>query len=373
MNVSDYVRWRGDVTFKISPFNEVDNLVLTQLPYLKYQSFLNENDSLTIRELYNLYLEHVQPNKENPLDAQRSELLKNCALSLRYGELKVMHYVSELDEAAEKQFSALCIQLPDHIIYVSYEGTDATMIGWKENLNMTFRCPVPAQERARQYLNHVMSKHRFAAFIVGGHSKGGNLAVYASATCRKQDRIIHVYNNDGPGFEEKFLESDGYKMIQPRITTYTPVQSVIGRLLNNHTKQIIVVSEADEMIWQHSVLTWQVDVSKLVEADENSSFSTVIQQTLNRWADNVSTEEKIVFLNTVFDILKENDINYSYQLSSNKVKLLTAIFKALPNYSEETRGIMIDVTKLLLKNNLDSIYDVFFKREGKKKHEDPDS
>ena len=37
MNLFDYLDWRGDVPFSVDPFNEVDNLLLSQLVYTEFE------------------------------------------------------------------------------------------------------------------------------------------------------------------------------------------------------------------------------------------------------------------------------------------------------------------------------------------------
>ena len=164
---------------------------------------------------------------------RRNGMLKipvNQVVNVIIGE----HYPSRFRNN-EEQFSAVTILMPNGMIYVSYRGTDNTIVGWKEDLNMSFKELVPAQTTAKNYLNKIAEKYKDKQIIVGGHSKGGNLAVYAAAYCEPkiQDRIIKVYNNDGPGFCDKVVNSEEYNRILNKVHTYIPKSSIIGRLLNH--------------------------------------------------------------------------------------------------------------------------------------------
>ena len=197
-NILDYIDWRGDLTFNQSSFNDIDNLILSRISYLPFDGIIDEMETITVREAHERFkkldLKNVKILQEEDLD-----LFPSVAQSTRFGNLFLKNYINKRDLQEEKQFSAITIILPDGTMYIAYRGTDNTLVGWKEDFNMSFMKSVPAQADAVDYLNNVAAQTS-GRLRVGGHSKGGNLAVYAAAFCNQdvQDRIIEVYNNDGP-------------------------------------------------------------------------------------------------------------------------------------------------------------------------------
>ena len=192
-NIFDYLKWR-DLKLEKVEFTEVDNLILSRLAYFPLDNAV-EDKEITIKNAYEKYL--TVKHKGRILQEEDSQLFPLLANSIRFGKLKLTEYVNKIDLNNEEQFSAVTILMPNGMIYISYRGTDNTIVGWKEDLNMSFKELVPAQTTAKNYLNKIAEKYKDKQIIVGGHSKGGNLAVYAAAYCEPkiQDRIIKVYNN----------------------------------------------------------------------------------------------------------------------------------------------------------------------------------
>ena len=183
------------------------------------------------------------------------------ANSVRFGNLYISDFINKKDVEQEKQFSAITVHLPNDYIYVAFRGTDNTIVGWREDLNMCFSDTVPSQIDAVNYLNSIAKKYdnENLKIFVGGHSKGGNLAIYAAAFCdlKFQEKIVTVYNNDGPGFSENIVDTEEYRRILPKIQTFMPQTSIIGRLLN-HKEKIIILESTQTGIMQHDLYSWQV-------------------------------------------------------------------------------------------------------------------
>ena len=218
-------------------------------------------------------------------------------------------YVNQLNTEEEKQFSAITILMPDDTMYVAYRGTDNTIVGWKEDFNMSFQALVPSQIDAAKYLANIAEKYQYK-IRVGGHSKGGNLAVYAAAFCDKKikKRIIDVYNNDGPGFQEKIIETTEYQEILPKVHTYMPQTSIIGRLLN-HEERITILKSTQTGIMQHDLYTWQVLGDKFIR-DEFTNSSEFIDHTISDWLKAVSPEQREKFIDTLFEVLNATEARY---------------------------------------------------------------
>ena len=198
-NVCDYVKWRGDLELKDFEFNEIDNLILTRLAYFPFEMLINKGEEISITELSQRF-KRADKTKIKVLWPEDNKLIPLLGNSERFGKIIATNFVNKINREQEKQFSAITLLLPDNTIFVSYRGTDDTLIGWKEDFNMSFKSHVASQLDAVEYLNNVASKYE-NKIRVGGHSKGGNLAVYASIFAKSdvKNRIINIYNNDGPG------------------------------------------------------------------------------------------------------------------------------------------------------------------------------
>ena len=206
-NVCEYVKWRGDLTLKQSKFNEIDALILTRLSYFPFDQLIQPNEEATVEELSKRF-EKADKSTMKILWEDDNELFPLMGKSERFGKMIVTQYVNKINAEQEKQFSATTVILPDNTIFVTYRGTDATIVGWKEDFNMCFKSHIASQKDAVEYLNMVSKKYK-RLIRIGGHSKGGNLAVYAAmfTNSKVKKRIINIYNNDGPGFDDEIIKT----------------------------------------------------------------------------------------------------------------------------------------------------------------------
>ena len=349
MNIYDYVKWRGDISFKQSPFNELDSLILTQMPYLDW-SKIPADQTPTLAE--------AAPTLTKPktlLFKERYLLALKIAQSERFKDIRIINYTRDFDPEKEKQFCAMTFKLPDHTYYVAYEGTDSTLVGWKENFNMTYMSPTPAQRDALKYLRKTISPLRFVR--IGGHSKGGNLAFYAAIMVKKPYKIIEVHNFDGPGFTQDFIDQEEYELIRDKLKTFIPQSSVIGRLLNNKNQTVVVKSGAQRMLFQHDVISWEVDFNKLLYITETTRESRFMEQLFDDWYNQVSVDDKIVFINTVYETLLELGYTTSTQITSHPARVMAEMTKKAVSFKPEIRNILLNVIGVLLKCNVRSFYD----------------
>ncbi|MCI8482579.1 MAG: DUF2974 domain-containing protein [Clostridia bacterium] len=241
-NIFDYLTWRGDLTLEQSEFNEIDNLILARFSYLPFDNVLKEGEAITIKEAAKRF-EKLDIKKERILQKEDIDLFPTLAGCNRFCDMKITDYINKINLKEEKQFSAITILMPDETIYISFRGTDNTLIGWKEDFNMSFQGKVPSQIDAVEYVKGVAKKYQ-NPLRIGGHSKGGNVAVYAASFCTEkiQERIINVYNNDGPGFHEEVIVKPSYQKMLSKIHTYVPQTSIIGRLLYHEENYTVVQS-----------------------------------------------------------------------------------------------------------------------------------
>lgn len=335
-NIFDYMNWR-DLSLEKVEFNEIDALILARLSYFPFDGLIQEGEKITIQESYRRYKELGTTGRI--LQKEDIDLFPVLANSIRFGKMYITDYINNLDPVQEKQFSAITILMPDNTIYVSYRGTDNTIVGWKEDFNMSFSDLVPSQTEAVNYLEKIAKKYK-NKIRVGGHSKGGNLALYASMFCNPkiQKRIINVYNNDGPGFHENIIKSKECENIIEKVHTYIPQSSIIGRLLE-HKEETTILKSTQTGIMQHDLYTWQVLGGKFVE-DELTNSSEFIDKTITNWLREVSKEQRSKFFDVLFDILNATEAQTLSELSSKKFANTKTILKTYINMDEESKEIM---------------------------------
>ena len=238
-NIMDYLDWRGDLPLTVSPFNEVDGLILAELSFINFEGIVPPPElgrGVPLRDAAGTYFARHNGQEIDMgvlVPGRIPDLMCRMAHSVRFGGMLLNGYCELMDDAREQQFAALTVELGDGSIYLSYRGTDDTIVGWKEDLNMGYLEVIPSQTRALEYLGRMTRQYPDARLRIGGHSKGGNLSVYAAvkAPAAVQDRIVQVYNNDGPGFAKPLVGTPEHTRVADRILTVVPQSSVVGQLL----------------------------------------------------------------------------------------------------------------------------------------------
>ncbi|MBR3019021.1 MAG: DUF2974 domain-containing protein [Clostridia bacterium] len=347
-NIHDYLAWRGDVPFSVSPFNEVDALVLSELAYANFKGVVAESGERVTIEEANRRFWSLHTKKE--IMAQDSYvktaplLMEAMAGKARFGGTILSDYYDVIDTSADIQLAAITFYLPDETAFVAFRGTDDSVVGWKEDFNMSYMPETEGQRRAAKYLNeHFQNKS--IPLRVGGHSKGGNLAVYAAvrAVPEVKSRILAVYNNDGPGFLKPFTESAEYLEMQPRIISVVPQESIIGTLLNTGPYRHIVKS-TEEGIIQHDGFTWQVLGTHFVEVDKRGDSSLFIETTLHKWLEAQSPKKRRMFVNTLFGLLESTGQSTISQIKNDLPSSLSSMWdmlESMPKKQRETTWNMI--------------------------------
>jgi len=330
-SIYEYLNWRGDLTFDTVPLGEVDNLIFSAISYVDFDGVVSEELSPirppVLLSVTKNYL-RTQPKfvKRMGLIIPREiiTVLVRAAKTPRFGLCRPFGYVNRICDEEQKQFSAISFRLPTGDTFVTFRGTDDTLVGWKENFNMSFMHPVPAQTEALQYLESVASRTS-GNIYVGGHSKGGNLAVFAAvkASQTTRDRIIAVYNNDGPGFDRKFIEGNDYKQMSPKIHTLVPQTSVVGMLLEHEENYTVVKSNSTGLL-QHNGLSWEVMGGSFVHLDEVDEESKSIDRSLKAWLETLSPEQRAQFVDNLYEALVSTNAKTLSELSSDKTKLVKA-------------------------------------------------
>lgn len=354
-NVCDYVRWRGDLTLEQSEFNEIDNLILARFSYFPFDKIIRENEIATIKELSRRF-SNQDVTKLPILWKDDVELFPLMGNSKRFGGMLATKYINKIDAEQEKQFSAITVLMPDDTIYVSYRGTDNTIVGWKEDFNMSFKSHIASQISAKQYLEEIAKEYPSSKIIIGGHSKGGNIAVYAATFASKdvKDRIINVYNNDGPGFCEDVIETTEYQEILPRVHTYIPQSSIIGRLMN-HKEKYTIVESVQKGIMQHDLYSWQLLGKEFVTLKKLTNESEFIDKTIKDWLENVEPEKREQVIDAVFEILNTTEAQTMKELKANwfaNAKTILGTYKTIDNDTKEMVWQTVNELLKVAKNNI---------------------
>ena len=351
----DYLDWRGDLTFREAPFNEVDNLILAQLVYVEFAGIVpapGEEGTITVKEACELFFaahDRKEIMERVSMTKTAAFVLEKMAQTVRFCNAKLFGYINDISKEEQSQFSVVCVRLDDKSIYVSFSGTDNTIVGWRENFNMGYLSETPGQLKAVDYLNH-MVKEDWKKIRVGGHSKGGNLSVYASVKCDRniQKRIVKVYSNDGPGFSEEMIQSKEYQRMLPKIKTILPESSIVGMLLE-HQEKFEVVKSSKSGIQQHDAMSWEVLGSHFVYVEEVAPQSILLDETMKKWIFQLTKEQREEIVDTVFSMLDDAKIYTVDDFYNSKWKKVQELMKAKSKLSPETQELFSKALRMLWK------------------------
>lgn len=302
-NLLDHVLETGGDTLARRPFDALDALVLTQLVYMPYEGFLDAGETRDVEECAAFLRERVDLDSLDRFQQKRYRLTEVCAALPRYRRWRVHDYVDRVDRAAQTQFCAAAYDLDDgQTTFLSFRGTDVSVAGWLEDLNLSYMV-VPAQETAARYVDRLAASSRLME--LGGHSKGGNLAVYAAGFCSPEarERLRAVYSFDGPGMYRQSLYSDGYLRIQDRIRSFIPQSSVVGRLMLYHPVYTVVESSAAGIL-QHDAMTWQVENGRFVRRSGLDTAGRVAEETLRAWMAGLDAQARQSFVQVLDQTLQ---------------------------------------------------------------------
>ena len=354
-NVCDYVKWRGDLNLEQSEFNEIDNLILSRFSYFPFDNIIKENEIVTIKELSERFKKQ-DVSKLPILWKDDIDLFPLMGESKRYGEMNATKYVNKIDVEQEKQFSAITVLMPDNTIFVSYRGTDNTIVGWKEDLNMSFKSHIASQISAKKYLEMIAGEYPDKKIRIGGHSKGGNIAVYAATFVSNEikDRIMNVDNNDGPGFCDDVIETPEYQEMIKKVHTYIPQSSVIGRLMN-HREKYTVVESVQKGIMQHDLYSWEVLGKEFVTLEEVTNGSEFVDKTIKEWLENVEPAKREQVIDVVFDILNTTDAQTMKELKNNWFSSAKTMMASYKNIDKDTKDMIWQTLNELFKVAKDNV------------------
>lgn len=335
-NMLDYLAWRGDLSFSESPFNKIDALIAAELAYVEFDGVLTDDpkQQLTLREACSRY--QALGNRQPPVVNDPRPMMMAAAKTRRFGPLMLGGYTDLLDPEREMQLAALTVYLGDGSAVAAFRGTDNSIVGWREDFSFSYQEHTAGQREAAAYLSRLGAAFP-GPIRVTGHSKGGNFAVYAAAFCDaslRHSRVLRVYANDAPGFQQSLAESPELRSILDKTEVFIPESSLIGILLSTKEEKQIVKSSASGL-YQHNPYSWQILGTDFVEADSRSASSLFMDETLRRWLANLNGAERADFVKAVFDSLESSGALTMHEMKLEPMATANAIITAVSRMSPE--------------------------------------
>ncbi len=349
--VFDYIRWRGDLSFEASPLCEIDALIFCELSYIFFDGIVPESiddGRITIKEAAEIFFERNAGKDIITLGElvpkEIVDLFRLAATSVRFSEVEIGNFINIIDDETVEQFSAVSFY-PDGRLFVAYRGTDDSIAGWREDFRMAFLTPVPAQRHAEEYLTKA-SQSFDGRIVIGGHSKGGNLALWAALNASDEisERTDKIYNFDGPGFLENVWEGENYLRIADKIRTVIPSGSVVGLLLKYDTNYNVTKSTAKSYLHQHDALTWIVEGRNFVCDNDVLPDVKRANEMVGKWIYAMDPEDRRNFVEGFFDILCSTNAKTVTDLAANR----TAVLKAFSTIDPETKAALMTGVKFFL-------------------------
>lgn len=348
--IIDYLKEYGDVPLAEMPLNDVDSLILCQLAYLKFDGIVSgvrENGpSISLKGIA-AHADYEKLFADERYEEENRALFEAAVAGRRFCNMRLNCYINVVEKEWETQFSAVTYILEDSTLYIAFRGTDETIVGWKEDFNMAFLSPVPGQAYSVKYLNMVMGR-LYKPFYIGGHSKGGNLAVYSAMKCipRVQERIRKVYSMDGPGFKPGVLEECGYEEIADRVVKILPHSSLIGMIFEKEIRYITVESNRFGLA-QHDPYTWLVEDGHFVLADDIYESTRFWDNTLNEWIYSLNEQQLRLMVDTLYQVITASQAENLIELTADWKKSMNSMIVAMKGLDEPTTKILKEIVKSL--------------------------
>ena len=359
-NICDYLRWRGDLSFEERPFNDVDNVILSALSYLDMAGIVpsaEEAGRVSVAEACEALMRKsngdVAPYVRSlaKIDGRFVELLGD---SQRFCNAHLRSYCDITDSALALQFSAITIELPHAGTYVSFRGTDNTLVGWRENFMLSFEV-TEAQREATRYLERELSSMcaNDLPVRVGGHSKGGNLAEYAALTCnpKLRERIERVYSNDGPCMAPEVITTSSAEELGNKLRRIVPSYSVVGMIFSREDDKRIVVASSETGVSQHDLTSWQVLRDGMDEVPQLQPECLIVNRTIAALGKGLTLEERRRVTNEVFDALEAGGATKLSQIADSP-EGLQQVLRALRSTSEDTREVATTLVQSIVSSSM---------------------
>ena len=350
-NIFTYLRVRGSIDFKDDPFNEIDAMIFSILSYIDFSDFYYEG--ISINEVYLALVRNDNANSddEEKTKQRNKELIYLMTQSKRFSQVKFYHYCDQTSYEDIIQFSGIHIEYTKNHYFIAFRGTDNSLTGWKENWMMIYMTSVPAQLSAVDYLNSTIDcsfKGHFKKYIIGGHSKGGNLALFGALNCQNRtvEKINEFYLFDSPGLKESFHYTERYNKIKKKIHAFTPEFSIIAMTFE-YAELGHMVASFEEGLNQHYGENWIVDGNHFKEAVYRNEESIRIEKIFKKWLERIPNDQREIFVESLFIVLEKANIVTMTDFSNMNFRNIFAIMKAMTALSKEHRILIIKILSLL--------------------------
>lgn len=342
-NLITYIEFRGDLTFKAAPFNDVDACILSQLVGLPFYELLEA--PATLEEYALIYKEHKFKGRKLSGASFKEKLFLMAGESERFKNITIEHYETNINAKEVETFYAVTFKLARNRLFVAFRGTDGSLISWKENFHTLYNFPTLGQTHAKQYLDEVLARP-FVHVMVGGHSKGGNLAVYAAmfGNPRNNKKIERVYSFDGPGYMVDITQLEEYKSISDRITSYIPEECVVGKLMNPPYNSTVVKSDA-KGVYQHALSSWVVRGTSFDILKGTNELSRDLSGMINSWIYKIPRDEMGKVVDELFDVFYKNKILHIDDLMNMEFKTIIKMIRSITRLSPENREFLVIIFK----------------------------
>ncbi len=355
-NILNYVK--NNITpISETALNDVDALVFSWLSYYHINEKVykkNTFESIFIKELYNA--KYFDSMLFDVYDIPSSKkLLSYLAASPRFRDIEIVYYEEVTNKNREKQFSAMTFRIDKETYLVAFRGTDHSFVGWKEDLNMSFLKHIPSQVASKKYLDAVMKKYK-GRYYIAGHSKGGNLAVYASSFIddKYKGRIEKIYNFDGPSLNSKLINEESYKTIKDKIKKFVPQSSVMGMCFEKTSKYKIIKSN-DIGVLQHNPFSWEIENKKLKVLKNTTFDSKMFKSGINALIDDLSDEELKLFANSIYKVVNATNVNTVEEFLKDFNKNSLIVLKEINKFDGKQRDMMKKVFKIYIEEAFKNI------------------
>lgn len=352
MNFVDYCRWRGDLSFKKDPFNEIDNMCFAQIAYCELDGIIQGKEKKTLKEVCDIFFslnDEEEMKKSKSFSKMSPFLMREMANTKRFGSCLVYNYSDKLLPDSTKQFAAVMFDLPDESTVIAFRGTDDSLVGWKEDLMLSYG-DISSQYDALDYVNTHCTM--FNRYRVVGHSKGGYLALYAAVKAKSsvKKRIIEVYSDDGPGLRENEYSVEDKDMLENKYKLIVPEKDGVGMIYEMAINKKICKVNVFSIVSAHSMFTWQVEGTKIIEADKFKYESDLSREVIKDILKETSKEERAIFVEELFRHLAEEQINTLSEFGNRGLPIIYSTLKKLTDEDMASRAFAGKMLKIFSRN-----------------------
>ena len=360
-NLKDYIQWMSDIPIQATGLRDADAMVLCCLSYFDLSPLFDGVETPRLRD-YLPILERGEAKVQiTGSDENHLDLMALAAASRRFGALLLSDYADVFNPEPPVQFSCVCFHDDADFSFLAYRGTDNSIAGWKEDFMISFT-RTEAQELALAYAcAHIRPDRRW---YLGGHSKGGNLALYTACLLEgaQWDCVERVYLLDGPGLCPEVMDPARIERIDRKTRRIIPRFSIVGKLLEPNITDTSIVRATGLGVSQHSMLTWGVDHGELALTQENDAMSLWINEKIRGWSDEISPENRALCVDELFDALSAGGAQTVNEIKFFGPDGVDAILKRLHEKSDVTKHTLTDLPKYAVKTSLQNLYQKYFSR-----------